>query len=94
MMKSFHAARNAKSATVISPGRTDGRKIRRSRASVPAPSTSADSSSSFGTDSNEIRIMKVANGSWNSVSTRQTPSSEFCSPIACSSTYIGISNVP
>ena len=93
-MKSFQAARNANSPTVINPGRTAGSMIRRRTSNVPAPSTSADSSSSLGTASNEIRIMKVANGSWNSVSTSATPSSEFCSPRALSSTYSGISSVP
>ena len=53
----------------------------------------AASSSSRGTDSNEMRIMNVANGSWNIVSTSATPTSEFCSPTALSSTYSGISRV-
>ena len=64
------------------PGTTAGSRIRRSTANEPQPSTSAASSSSRGTASNEIRIMNVANGSWNMASTRLRPSSEFWRPIA------------
>ena len=93
-MKSFQAARNANSPTVIIPGRTAGRKIRRRAANVPAPSTSADSSSSIGTASNEIRIMNVANGSWNSVSTKREADQRVLQPEELSSTYSGISRDP
>ena len=61
---------------------------------MPAPSTSADSSSSRGTASNEIRIMKVANGSWNRVSTSDDPEQRVLQADAWSSTYSGISSVP
>ena len=84
--KSFQAARNANRPTVMSPGRTAGSSTRRRTPKVPQPSTIADSSSSRGTASNEIRIMNVANGSWNIVSTSATPTSEFCRPSQPSST--------
>ena len=84
--KSFHAARNANRPTVIRPGRTAGSSTRHSAENDEQPSTSAASSSSRGTDSNEIRIMNVENGSWNMVSTSATPTSEFCRPIVLSST--------
>ena len=61
-----------------------------SAANVPQPSTSAASSSSRGSDSNALRIMNTANGSWNMISTRLRPTSEFCSPILPSTTYSGI----
>ncbi len=80
-MKSFHAARNANSPTVIRPGLDRGQQHppqRRRTTSSRRPC--AASSSSRGTDSNEMRIMNVENGSWNIVSTRATPISEFCSP--------------
>ena len=44
------------------------------------PSTRADSSNSFGIASNELRIMKMENGSWNMISTRLSPTSESCRP--------------
>src|ERR1700730_1514524 len=53
--KSLHAARKANRPTVMSPGRTEGRRIRHRTPNVPQPSTSPDSSSSRGTASNEIR---------------------------------------
>ena len=37
--------------------------------------------------------MNVANGSWNMVRTRLSPTSEFCSPSLLSRTYSGISSV-
>src|SRR5690242_18670346 len=91
--KSFQADRNANSPTVISPGLTAGSSTRQSAVQVEQPSTIAASSNSRGIASNEIRIMKVANGNWNIVSTSATPSSEFCSPSWLSRTYNGISNV-
>src|SRR4051794_22396873 len=88
--KSFQAARNANNPTVIKPERTAGRSTRQSAENEEHPSTRAASSSSRGTDSNEIRIMNVENGSWNIVSTSATPTSEFDSPTLLSSTYSGI----
>lgn len=77
-MKSFHAVRKAKRPTVIRPGLTAGSSTRHNAAQEEHPSTRAASSSSRGMASNEIRIMKVENGSWNIVRTRATPMSEFC----------------
>ena len=79
--KSFQDARNANSPTVMSAGRTPWMRIRVSAANVPQPSTSAASSSSRGSDSNALRIMNTENGSWNMISTRLRPISEFCSPM-------------
>ena len=84
--KSFQAARKANRPTVMRPGTTAGRRIRRSAANEPQPSTSAASSSSRGTASNEMRIMNMANGSWYMASTRLRPTSEFWRPSALSST--------
>ncbi|CPU66094.1 Uncharacterised protein [Mycobacteroides abscessus] len=84
--KSFHAARNANRPTVMSPGLTAGTSTRRSAPKDDHPSTIAASSSSRGTDSNEIRIMNVANGSWNIVRTSARPSSESCRCSVLSST--------
>ena len=65
----------------MSPGTTAGSRIRRSAANEPQPSTSAASSSSRGTASNEMRIMNMANGSWYMASTRLRPTSEFWRPM-------------
>ena len=81
-MKSFHAVRKANRPTVIRPGLTAGSSTRRRAEKLVQPSTRAASSSSRGTDSNEMRIMNIENGSWNIVSTSATPTSEFCSPTA------------
>jgi hypothetical protein len=51
------------------------------------PSTSADSSSSFGIASKELRIMNNENGSWNMMSTSESPTSESSRPSQPSSTY-------
>src|SRR5690349_10060842 len=92
-MKSFQAARNANSPTVMSPGLTEGSSTRRRADHEVQPSTSAASSSSRGIASNEIRIMNVENGNWKMVSTNATPTSELASPIELSSTYSGMSRV-
>src|SRR5688572_18753984 len=87
---SLHDVRNANSATVTRPGRTAGNRMRVKTATLLQPSTCADSSNSRGTASNELRIMKIENGSWNITSTRLSPISESSSPIAPSSTYSAI----
>ena len=63
-----------------------GSSTRRNAMNDEQPSTIAASSSSFGTDSNEMRIMKVENGSWNIVITRATPTSELDRPALLSRT--------
>ena len=76
----------SKSPTVIRPGRTAGSMIRTSVPKVLQPSTRADSSSSRGTASKELRIMKIENGSWNMIRTRLRPIRESSSPSQPSST--------
>ena len=76
MKNSFQAAKKAKRAAVMNPGRTRGRATRRLRQS-PAPSTAMASQKSSGIDENEFWITKVANGSWNVVMTRITPMNEL-----------------
>ena len=56
------------------------------------PSTMAASSMSLGIASNALRMMKVDIGSWNSVITRPTPSSESFRPICWYHTTSGISS--
>jgi hypothetical protein len=72
--------RNENNATVTIPGATIRADTRHIAPKSEQPSTSAASSSSRGTDSKLLRIMKMPNGSWNMTSTRARPISVFCMP--------------
>ena len=65
MMNSFHAWMNAKIDVATRPGPSSGSKIRTNAPKRVAPSTIADSSSSFGTPSRNPRSVQTANGSTN-----------------------------
>ncbi len=61
MKNSFHAAKKAKRAAVITPGKASGNATRSER-QVPAPSTAAASQKSSGMAATEFWTTNVANG--------------------------------